>query len=460
MAPTTTDPTAPGPGRAAAPDLAELAAAFPQYEIEAVLGRGGMGAVYRARHKKLDRVIAIKVMLPPGDDPEFTARFEREARALAQLEHPGIVRVHDIGETDRWCYFVMEYVDGADLRELIESRQLTPQDALAWIPQICDALQFAHDAGVVHRDIKPENILIDQEGKVRIADFGLAKLIDPNRVSVGLTRSQLAMGTPHYMAPEQLSGAGAVDHRADLYSLGVLLYEMLTGSLPIGRFAPPSAKADSDPRLDDVVMKSLESEPGQRYQQAREVKDDLESMAATEPARRPTPRHSPPRHGKSGVAATDRQEIEMPNLPWGSVITFALVLAASFMSWGTFHGTRDGAIDFLHLPYAIHATAWNGSLFHIPCWLLVFLAAAITILRTLRHRGVRVRHTGPIAMATVGFLYSLIWSLTLSAADAGRTGAGALVTVACMGAWVWIESMEAIHAAEEGRSLRSRRPTR
>jgi tRNA A-37 threonylcarbamoyl transferase component Bud32 len=248
------------------------APAFPNLEILEMIGQGGMGVVYKARQKNLDRIVALKVLSPHlSDDPEFVERFTREAKALAQLGHPNIVGIHDSGIHDRVPYLVMEYVDGTPLRKVLASAKFTPDRALEVIPQICDALQYAHTHGVVHRDIKPENILIDRQGRVKIADFGLAKLskMEESRI----TQSGYVMGTPRYMAPEQFEASGRVDHRADIYSLGVVFYEMLTGEVPMGRFKPPSAKADVDRRLDPVVLKSLEREPEDRYQSAGEVKE-------------------------------------------------------------------------------------------------------------------------------------------------------------------------------------------
>lgn len=277
-----------------APSPEELARHFPQFEIVEMLGKGGMGAVYKARQPNLDRYVALKILLPEvGKDPAFAERFIREARALAKLNHPSIVTVYEFGEVDGLYYFVMEYVDGANLRQTLAAGGLTPPEALAIVPQICDALQFAHDAGIVHRDIKPENILIDKQGRVKVADFGLAKLLGVDREDSSaekpftLTGTHQVMGTPHYMAPEQMRGSSAVDHRADIYSLGVVFYEMLTGELPIGRFEPPSKKVQIDVRLDEVVLRSLESEPDRRYQHASEVKTEVESIADANDAPHP-----------------------------------------------------------------------------------------------------------------------------------------------------------------------------
>src|SRR5262249_17599563 len=152
----------------------------------------------------------------------------------------------------------------------LQRGELGLEECLKIVPQLCDALQFAHDEGVVHRDIKPENVLLDKKGRVKIADFGLVKLIGQKLTEVSLTGPAQIMGTLHYMAPEQMNDPLAVDHRADIYSLGVLFYEMLTKQLPLGRFQPPSQKARVDARLDQVVLRALEAEPQRRYQKVHE----------------------------------------------------------------------------------------------------------------------------------------------------------------------------------------------
>jgi serine/threonine protein kinase len=269
-----------GPFTAPVPE--ELAKYFPQLEIIELLGQGGMGAVYKAREPALDRLVAVKILPPEAArDPAFAERFQREARALAKLNHPNIVAVYGIGQAEGLYYFIMEFVDGVNLRQLIRSGQCKPEQALRIVPQICEALQFAHDEGIVHRDIKPENILIDKRGRLKIADFGLARLFGHTRTDYTLTGPQQVMGTPNYMAPEQMDDPLKVDHRADIYSLGVVFYEMLTGELPRGRFAPPSQKVQVDVRLDEVVLRALEQQPERRYQQASEVKTDVETISRT-----------------------------------------------------------------------------------------------------------------------------------------------------------------------------------
>lgn len=264
----------------------ELRAAFPHLEIHEWLGAGGMGRVFKARQPSLDRWVALKVLpAEQARDPEWAERFTREARALARLNHPHIVQVHDFGSVpiggQPQPYLLMEFVDGVNLRQAMQTGSLTAREALTIVPKLCDALQFAHEHDVLHRDIKPENILIDAEGRVKIADFGLAKLRDEVVPDFTLTQSGARLGTLAYMAPEQVERPQEVDHRADIYSLGVVFYEMLTGELPLGRFPAPSECNGSDPRLDSVVLKTLEKQRDKRFQNASDLKSGLESAGSS-----------------------------------------------------------------------------------------------------------------------------------------------------------------------------------
>lgn len=308
-----------------APSVDEIARLFPNLEILDFIGQGGMGAVYRVRQKELDRMVALKILPPDlGADPAFADRFAREARALAKLNHPGIVAIYEFGRTDGLFFFLMELVDGVNLRQLLSMGRISPREALAIVPPMCDALQYAHDQGIVHRDIKPENILLDRRGQVKVADFGLAKLVGGGDPAVTgteveftdaslLTEAGKVMGTPQYMTPEQLDHFREVDHRADIYSLGVVFYQMLTGELPGKSLVPPSRKVRVDVRLDEVVLRALENEPERRYQQARQVKTDMEAISSTEasapaPVNQPAPtahqaKSQPGRPRKQGLAA-------------------------------------------------------------------------------------------------------------------------------------------------------------
>ncbi len=263
----------------APPSPESIAPLFPALEILGVIGQGGMGVVYRARQKELGREVALKLLWArAAAHPALEERFLREARTLARLNHPNIVAVHDFGRTGEHLYLVQELVEGTNMRQALRQGRIEPGSALSVVTQVCAGLQYAHEEGVVHRDIKPENILIDGQGRVKIADFGLAKLLEPEGPRERLTQAGEAMGTPQYMAPEQLERPLAVDHRADIYSLGVVFYELLTGELPLGRFAPPSRKVEIDVRLDGVVLKALEKEPELRYQRASEVRTEVENI--------------------------------------------------------------------------------------------------------------------------------------------------------------------------------------
>ncbi|MEM7010597.1 MAG: serine/threonine-protein kinase, partial [Verrucomicrobiota bacterium] len=269
------------------PEPEELDPLFADYKIQQLLGRGGMGAVYKAVQTNLDRSVAIK-LLPAQmaqKDPSFAERFRREAKAMAALDHPNIVTVYDFGETEAGhSYFIMEFVDGMDMHQLIHRGELDHKGALNAVSQICDALEYAHEQGFVHRDIKPANIFINQRGVLKVGDFGLAKIAgEPKTQFAGptLTMAGTAMGTPDYAAPEQLDGR-EVDQRADIYSLGVMFYEMLTGQIPRGAFEPPSKKVQVDIRIDEVVLKAMAEEPERRYLSASEMRTEVDVVRTEE----------------------------------------------------------------------------------------------------------------------------------------------------------------------------------
>ncbi len=262
------------------PTPQELSPHFPQLEILEVLGRGGMGVVYKVRQKSLNRLAALKLLAPERvEDARFAERFQNEAHALAALNHPHIVTVYDFGQAGGFYFLLMEFVDGVNLRQAMRADRFTPEQALAIVPPICEALQFAHEHGIVHRDIKPENLLLDKDGRVKIADFGIARMLHAEAPEVGLAESQPA-GTPQYMAPEQRAHH-RTDHRADIYSLGVVLYELLTGELPAESLQPPSSRIHGvriDVRLDEIVLRALEKTPELRYQTAAEFRTQLENL--------------------------------------------------------------------------------------------------------------------------------------------------------------------------------------
>ena len=259
------------------PSPQALAPFFPGYEIEALLGRGGMGAVYRARQRSLGRTVALKLLpFALGVREDFAERFRREATALARLNHPHIVAVHDFGQADDGHFFmVMEFVEGTDLAARLHAHgPLATDAALAIVRQVCDALEYAHAHGVVHRDIKPANILLDPEDGVKVSDFGIAQFT-ANETTPSLTGSGALLGTPDYAAPEQSAQSAVADHRADIFSVGVVLYEILTGHLPRGVFRPVSAIVPAARGLDRVITRALQSEPGLRYLSVAEMRGEL-----------------------------------------------------------------------------------------------------------------------------------------------------------------------------------------
>ncbi|MBE2285349.1 MAG: SUMF1/EgtB/PvdO family nonheme iron enzyme [Prosthecobacter sp.] len=267
--------------KAAVPLPEDLGPHFPNYEILRILGRGGMGAVYLARQTSLNRLVAIKILPAELDDGEnnFTQRFKNEAQAMAQLSHPGIVAVYDFGQTTSGLLFiVMEYIDGTDVALMVTRQGRLPSaHAMAITAHVCDALAYAHGKGIIHRDIKPSNIMIGNDGVVKVADFGLAKM--SQAASSGLTQSGMVMGTLHFMAPEALMLGSEVDQRADIYAVGVMLYQMLTGKLPQGLFEMPSLQVKGlDPRYDQIVAKALREDRDLRYPDANAMRHDLDAI--------------------------------------------------------------------------------------------------------------------------------------------------------------------------------------
>jgi serine/threonine protein kinase len=255
------------------------------YRLEKLVGKGGMGEVHKAVQLSLGRVVAVKILSGElAADPTFVARFDKEAAALATLSHPNVVSIVDKGKAENTYYLVMEYVDGPSLREVMRSPLLDIPGALRIIMEIARAIDYAHGRGVVHRDLKPENILFDEQagGIAKVTDFGLATFFDDSKLTsrFNVTETHVSMGTLSYMAPEQRVDAKNADHRADIYSLGVMLYELLVGEVPIGTFDPPSQRRPgSDKRLDNIVLRCLKPSPADRYQRVADLMLDLEPFA-------------------------------------------------------------------------------------------------------------------------------------------------------------------------------------
>ena len=260
------------------PEPGEIGAALPRFEIGEVLGEGALGIVYRAEDREIGRTVAIKVMATKPENPEFAERFMREVSAMARLNHPNVVTIFDHGTTERFHFLIMEWMEGGTLEgEIARQSPMAKERAFQLFGQICDGLQYAHSMGVVHRDVKPGNILLDRNGNAKLSDFGLVKGLMPEEFAdVTLTRSNISMGTPLYMAPEQMAGSQEVDHRADIYSAGAVLYEMLTGEAAKGRYERASTFAGVTRVLDGAIDRSLRPNPDERYERIAAFKDDVE----------------------------------------------------------------------------------------------------------------------------------------------------------------------------------------
>jgi serine/threonine-protein kinase len=355
-----------------------------RYRIQRKLGAGGMADVYLAEDQELGRRVAIKILNSRhGNDDQFIERFRREAKNAAALNHPNIVSIYDRGEAEDTYYIAMEFLDGRTLKELIVSRGAAPVNvAIEYARQILSALRFAHRHGIVHRDIKPHNVLVDSEGRVKVTDFGIARAGTSQ-----MTETGSIVGTAQYLSPEQARG-GEVDPRSDLYSLGVVLYELLTGKTPFEGETPveiamkhlsttpkPPSKLRPDvpPELDMVVLRALAKNPDDRYQSADEMEADLERVArgarvsaatvdtATQVLRRPAPAAAeaataatmiaPPASAATRVARPapvveeeeyqERGGPERPIWPWLVAAAFVIAAAvAGFFVWHELSGSK------------------------------------------------------------------------------------------------------------------------
>ncbi len=328
------------------PSLDEACRLFPHYEVTEMIGRGGMGVVYKGRQVSLDRVVAIKLLpLEVSIDRDFGDRFVREAQTMAKMNHPNIVLVFDFGKTtEGHLYFVMEFVEGTTLHHLIKTAALNPTQSLEIIVRVCEALQYAHTEGVIHRDIKPANILVDTKGRVKVTDFGLARMDNSKTPEQwGQTMTGMILGTPDYMAPEQKKGI-RVDHRADIYSLGVMLYEMLCGEIPAGIFDPPSQRVAVDERIDQVVIRAMQQEPNRRYPSTGEMQTAVESIRSTPlPHRIPDPPFVSEKKPRLSSGAS--REAMQPEFPagvhspkqFGTLIAAGCaVVAVAMLAWSQF----------------------------------------------------------------------------------------------------------------------------
>ena len=327
-----------------APTLEELAYYLPQYEMHGFIAQGGMGAVYLARQAALDRYVAIKVLPPTfGGEMDFAARFQIEARAMAKLHHGNIVGVFDFGQTQAGHLFlVMEHVEGHTLHDLIHTGKLTKELTLSYGLQLCDALQYAHDHGIVHRDIKPNNILISTDGHVKVADFGLAR-------PVAAQDQEIMMGTPDYAAPEIMQGI-EVDHKADIFAMGVMFYEMLTQTVPKKGRQPASVLSGCDPAWDDVIVKATRILTKDRYQQVKEMRQALSLIANRRRYAAGAP-SAPPRYTQP---LPQKEEGSMMSMMMKSMVVLAVGLTALY-----FWKERQPSLDKM-------TAASDGTVSHQP----------------------------------------------------------------------------------------------
>ncbi len=277
-----------GSGSAPAPiGLAEGLVINSRYRLDAKIGQGGMGAVWRATDLELDEVVAMKFLTAVAADEGLLQRFKQEVTLSRQFNHPNIIRLHDLGTWGEHKYITMELLQGRDLSKVMTGTPLDIDKGLGYLVQACSALQAVHDRGVIHRDIKPENFFVSDDGVVKVMDFGIAKR---RNAAKGLTRAGMMAGTPQYMAPEQINDFGSVNHLADVYSIGIIAYQIFTGDVPFDNeelmpilvahlTQAPAAPAEKNPKippeLDAVILKLLAKKPAERVQSCREVAGDL-----------------------------------------------------------------------------------------------------------------------------------------------------------------------------------------
>lgn len=307
-----------------APEAADLAPLFPGYEIQSLIATGGMGAVYRAVQKSLDRTVALKILpLELRKDGAFCAGFEAEAKAMARLNHPNLIGVYDFGEVNGMLYIIMEFVPGKSIYHSADGIAIDPSEVIRLVTGICQGLAHAHENGIIHRDIKPSNILLDLHVQPKIGDFGLARPFE-RKVEEG----EEIFGTPHYTAPEVVNTPYAVDYRADIFSVGVMLHELLTGKLPANDPRPASLIAHCDIRFDAIIKRATQPLPAARYSSANEMANDLHVIARAPKSSGPrtvglgAPRPVVPR--RSYVGKTKKKSLSA-----SSVFLLLVVLAAA-----------------------------------------------------------------------------------------------------------------------------------
>lgn len=311
------------------PSIEEMAAYLPQFRFEKLAACGGMGAVYKAWQEALARWVAVKILPPKfSAEPGFAERFQTEARAMAKLNHTNIVGVYDFGITPGGhLYLVMEWVEGRSLHHLIHNTNLPPRKAMNLAIQLCEALSFAHEHGIIHRDIKPGNIMVNDADHVKVADFGLAR--PPNEAE-----EDNPMGTPDYAAPE-IRGGNVTDHRVDIYAAGVVLYEMLAGRVPENPRRPVTLFTKVSPRWDEIIARAIHPDPGKRYQDAGEFRAHInvamkqEAGVVLPDALDAKPKGPPPKHKADSMPQKQQMALTF------SFVGVVLVALGALIFWPT-----------------------------------------------------------------------------------------------------------------------------
>lgn len=321
------------------PSIEQLRTSLQAFDIVEVLGHGSMGVVFKARQRSLDRTVAIKLLAAPEhEDISTIERLKCEAKILATLDHPGIISVYESGEVENGtAYIVMEYFDCVDLEsKILQSGKLSPDETVLIARQICAALDYAHERGVIHRDIKPANILLGKAGQVKIADFGHAKLSSINEFGT-LNCTANPVGTPCYASPETLQGELGIDQRTEIYGVGVMLYKMLTGNVPRGRFKMPSQMhPDLDARFDEIIRRAMAHDRELRYQTASDIVWNLDRIKAI-------PSQVPGIEGRKNATR-----------PWRTILSVSMAILALLVIGGTgrfaFHGDTKTEPSLIHVP--------------------------------------------------------------------------------------------------------------
>jgi serine/threonine protein kinase len=335
---------------------------FGDYELLGRVARGGMGVIYKARQICLNRIVAVKMMLPGQLVSEAEARrFQNEAEVIANLRHPNIVAVHEVGAHDGQRYFSMDYVEGQSLAAVVRDHPLPARTAARYVKVIAEAIHYAHQQGILHRDLKPSNVLLDKAGNPRITDFGLAKrLVSDSR----LTATGTVLGTPSYMPPEQADGkTRRIGPSSDVYSIGAILYELLTGRPPFQAATPldtillvlntePIAPRKLNPKLsrdlETICLKCLEKDPRWRYQSAQDLADDLDRYLKREPIKaRP-------------IHLLNRGWRWCRRNPWPTTATAALILAILMTSLWAIGWRRMRAMTEQRAWQSLFEQVWSG----------------------------------------------------------------------------------------------------